>query len=882
VTLVAGGRLGPFEIVAPIGAGGMGEVYQARDTRLGRTVAIKILPERLGNDPDRMARFEREARAVSQLAHPHVCTLHDVGEQDGVHFIVMEHCEGETLAERLRRGAMELAEVLRLGAQIAEALHAAHRQGIVHRDLKPGNIMITSSGVKLLDFGLARMAAGDGALEEGIGSLQTLARDPEQPLTAEGTVVGTYPYMAPEQVEGAETDARSDIFSLGAVLYEMATGKRAFEGKSAASVMAAVLKEQPEAISKVQPVSPPALDHVVSRCLEKDAEERWQSARDVAVELRWISEAGSGAGVAAPVARRRRSRERLAWLTAGALGLLLLLLAAAWIWTSRPVEPPVVRVPIAIPEGANLWGSALSPDGTMVAYALWREGKGQLYLHPLSRLEPSPVLGATDARLPFFSPDGRWIGYFADGELRKIPVSGGSPITLCATDSMSGASWGEDGTIVFSKSAPSAIWKVPDSGGTPVAITSIRVGAREDRVDSHFHPQPLPGGRGIVFTAWSPGARVEDAVTVLPAGSDQPRTITPGAHPAYDPAGHLLYVDVDRRVLNAVPFDLEALEVRGTPRVIAQEVGNRVSTSRAGTLLYEVARETPRRLTRVDRDGVREVLPLPEQEYGLLLISPDGRRAAMVIQEGTAEIWVVDLERWTFTRLTNYPGYDHYPVWSPDGEWIVFSSDRDGPPNLYRVRPGGGEVERLTNAYAVQRADGFTPDGRRLVISYRDIAAEEAGAPSTYDIGILDLESGDLTPLIASAAEERGASLSPDGRWLVYASNETGRWELYLRSLTDAGRKIRVSLDGIDSRGVWAPDGKTIYYAKSEKMIAVPVSAGPDLSVGRPVEIFDVPELVWFDVGPDGRFVISERTAPREQGIVAVLNWAKELDQEDR
>jgi eukaryotic-like serine/threonine-protein kinase len=877
--LATGQRLGPFEIVASLGAGGMGEVYEARDTRLGRTVAIKILPEGLGSDADRMARFEREARAVSQLAHPNVCTLHDVGEQDGLHFLVMEHCEGETLADRLRRGPLELPEVLRLGAQIGEALHAAHRRGIVHRDLKPGNIMITSSGAKLLDFGLARMAAGDGGSEAtGIGSLQTLARDPEQPLTAEGTVVGTYPYMAPEQVEGAETDARSDIFSLGAVLYEMATGKRAFEGKSAASVMAAVLKEQPEPISKVQPISPPALDHVVSRCLAKDAEERWQSARDVAVELRWISEAGSGAGVAAPVARRRRSRERLAWLTAGVLGALLLLLAAAWIWSYKPVERPVVRVPISIPEGANVSGPAISPDGTMVAYSLWREGTGQLYLHPLSQLEPSPVLGATDARLPFFSPDGRWIGYFADGELRKIPVSGGSPITICATDSMTGASWGEDGTILFSKSPPSGIWRVSDSGGTPVAITSVRVGAKEDRVDSHFQPQLLPDGRGIVFTAWSPAERIKHAVAVLPADSDQPRRITPGGNPAYDAAGYLLYVDADRNVLNAVPFDLDSLEVRGAPRVIARDVGSHVATSSAGTLVYQMFRETPHRLTHVDRDGVREVLPLPEQEYAQLSISPDGRHAAVAITEGTPDIWIVDLQRWTFTRLTNYPGYDYYPIWSPDGEWIVFSSDRDGPPNLYRVRPGGGDAERLTDAYAVQNAEGFTPDGTRLVISYRAIAAEERDASSGYDIGVLDLESGAMSPLIASAAEERGASLSPDGRWLVYGSNETGRFELYLRSLTSGARKTRISLDGIDTGGVWAPDGRTIYYAKSGKMIAVPVSDGPELSVGRPVELFDVPELVSFDVGPDGRFLINERTGPRERGIVAVLNWAQELD----
>ena len=872
MSLRPGGRLGPFEIVAPLGAGGMGEVYEARDTRLGRTVAIKILPAGLAENAERLARFQREARAVSQLSHPNVCTLHDVGEEEGVHFLVMEHCEGETLADRLRRGAMDLPQVLRDGAEIAEALHAAHRRAIVHRDLKPGNIMLTPGGVKLLDFGLARVAESSEG-ESGVGELPTVARS-EQPLTADGVVLGTYPYMAPEQVEGAETDARSDVFALGAVLYEMVTGRRAFAGKSAASVMAAVLKEDPAPITSVQPVSPPALEHVVSRCLAKDPEDRWQSARDVAVELRWIEEAGSAAGVAAPVMRRRKSRERLAWLTAAALGLLLAILAAIWAWTPEPPEPPVVKLAIDIPTGSSVAGPSVSPDGRTIAYSLWKEGKGQLYLHPLDALEPTPVLGATNATYPFFSPDGGWIGYFADGALRKIPVSGGSPVTIAAVDRHRGATWREDGTIIFSKGPPTGLWEVPDSGATAATeLTQVNVGARENRVDAHFQPDLLPGTRGVVFTAWSPGEPIEFTTMALDFESGEMRRIVEGSAPILDESGRLLYIDSANHVLNAVSIDLETLDATGQPTVISRDVGSRVA-SRGGTLAFETLRQAPQRLVRVDAAGAREILPMENRQYERIVISPDGTRAAIVIDEGDEEIWIVDLERGTSSRLTTYRGFDSFPIWTPDGDWIVFASDRAGPPNLYRVRARGGNVERLSTAMAVQAPAEFVAGGK-VLMSFRDLA--DPGTDD-IDIGTFDPATGEVEPLIAGDSEEAFPRLSPDGRWMLYRSNETGQGEIYLSSYPDLREKLKVTLNGSDSHAEWAPDGRSIYYVSEDVMMAVPFSTDPGPRLGEPVAMFDAPQLVDFDIGPDGDFLLAERTGPHEREIVVVVNWTRELD----
>ncbi|HUP43588.1 MAG TPA: protein kinase [Thermoanaerobaculia bacterium] len=884
--LASGRRLGPYEIVAPCGAGGMGEVYEARDTRLGRTVAIKVLPEGLARDGERRARFEREARTVSQLTHPHVCTLHDVGEEEGVSFLVMEHCEGETLAARLARGALPLPEVLRHGAQVAEALDAAHRRGVVHRDLKPANVMLTRSGVKLLDFGLARLAAGEAA---ELGHLPTMTMKDADALTAEGTVLGTFPYMSPEQVEGQEADARSDIFALGAVLYEMATGRRAFAGKSAASVMAAVLKEEPEPLSRVQPVSPPALDHVVSRCLAKDAERRWQSARDVAEELRWIAEAGSQAGVAAPLARRRKSRERLAWgLFAGAVVLALAL--GAWAWRLQGPEPRLTYLSIQVPADAqSVFGPAISPDGRKVAYAVWGQAGGRLYVRSLDRLEPEPVAGAENVRGVFFSPDGRWLAYIdAEArELRRIAVGGGSPFTICATDGFAGGDWREDGTIVFSKGPPAGLWTVSAAGGEPRPLTRTNPRPGPDRSDGHFDPQFLPGGDAVLFTSWAPGGEPEHRLGIAELASGETRLLFEGADPWYSQSGHLLFLRPRDSALVAVPFDLDQLRVAGDPMVIASDVDG-LALSRAGTLVYEALREKPRRLVWMALDGTREPVPVAEAGYQRISIAPDGRRAVAVVEEPSAEpdIWLLELDRGASTPVTTYRGWDHFPVWAPDGESIAFSSDRDGPPTLYRVAVEGGEPERLTREFAYQESTAFSPDGRRLLFNHVSLGTseEQRETGGNPDVWMLDLESRETVPLLDSRATERNATLSPDGRWLAYLSDESGRPEVYLRSFPDLGSKRRVSLEGAGGRLHWAQDGKSLWYGQGREgggsnLMAVEIATEPALTLGEPRAVLSLPaDIPAGDIAPDGqRLLLIERTGEDEREIVVILGWGQSM-----
>jgi eukaryotic-like serine/threonine-protein kinase len=530
MSLQSGSRLGPYELQAPIGAGGMGEVWRGRDTRLDRSVAVKILPATFAQDEDRRARFEREAKAISSLNHPHICTLFDVGRDGETHFLVMELLEGEALADRLRKGSLPLEQVLKFGAQVSDALDAAHRQGIVHRDLKPGNVVLTKSGAKLLDFGLARTSTGLGGVS-GSTEMPTEAR----PLTAAGTVLGTFQYMAPEQLEGAEADGRTDIFALGALLYEMATGKRAFEGKSKTSLIAAILSQQPPPISQVAPVMPPALDHVVRKCLEKDPDDRWQSARDVASELRWIAEAGSQAGVPASLALRRKSRERVAWVLAAGCAAAATL-GFAWAIrlrgiareAERPFYSEVVLPADAPLAGVTLGAMAFSPDGRRLAMVVIQAAPG-LAVRDLASGETKPLAGTDGATFPFWSPDSRSLAFFAEGRLKKVEATGGPVQVVCDANAGRGGSWGRDGAIVFAPDIGGPLMTVHEAGGIPSAATRT-----PSPNASHRNPWFLPDGRHFLFTSRERGSDPVGSIAIasLDAGDARP-LVERGSNPQY-------------------------------------------------------------------------------------------------------------------------------------------------------------------------------------------------------------------------------------------------------------------------------------------------------------------------------------------------------------
>ena len=581
--LSPGIRLGPYEILGALGAGGMGEVYRARDTRLGREVAIKILPAHLSSDPLRKLRFEREAKTICSLNHPHICVLHDVGSQDGIDYLVMECVEGETLARRLEKGALPVEQVLKYGMQITDALDKAHRSGVIHRDLKPGNIMLTPTGAKLLDFGLAKPTTPMASL-----ATLTATAAKQSPATEQGTIVGTFQYMSPEQIEAKELDSRSDIFSLGAVLYEMVTGQRAFQGKSQLSVASAILEKEPEPISTIRPTTPPALDHAVSRCLAKDREERWQTTRDLAHELKWIAEGGSQAAAAVLVTSSRKLLERLAW-TAGALGIALTLIL--WQpWRSAPGPPQPIHVTAEIGAEAGLPTDlapvvALSPNGSHLAFiAQGADHKDRIYIRSLEQLRAAPLSGTEGAEDLFFSPDGQWIGFFADGKLKKISTEGGAAVTLCDAPVDRGGSWSEDGTIVFSPRAEGGLSKVSSSGGTPQLLTTLDKQAREH---THRWPQVLPGGRAVMFTSSARAGVYEDAdIEVYSISSGQRKTVYRGGfYGRYLPSGHLVYMH--EGTLFAVPFDLQAAGGHRPGRADCRRCRHRLWSWQGAVLLFE-------------------------------------------------------------------------------------------------------------------------------------------------------------------------------------------------------------------------------------------------------------------------------------------------------
>jgi len=902
MALANGTRLGPYEITSPLGAGGMGVVYRARDTRLERTVAIKVLPAHLSSDPALRQRFEREAKIVSSLNHPHICVLHDIGQQDGIDFLVMEYLEGETLATRLLKGPLPLDKLLQYATEIADALDKAHRSGVVHRDVKPGNIMLTASGTKLLDFGLAKAAA---PVSSGVTLSASAMRS--APLTLEGTIVGTFHYMSPEQVEGKEDlDGRSDIFSFGAVLYEMVTGRRAFQGKSMLSVASAVLEKDPEPISTLQPMTPPALERAVRRCLAKDPEDRWQAARDLELELKWIAEAGSqvGASAGAPSASPARGgRERLAWAAAAMLALIAIALSVVLVLRA-PKPSQAMRLSADIGADASLstaFGASaiLSPDGMRLAFvASGADQRRRIYVRSLDQLQAAALSGTENARNPFFSPDGQWIGFFVDGKLKKIAIHGGAAVTICDAIDDRGGSWGDDGTIVFTPNNPGALSRVSSAGGTPQPLTTLDRQAGEI---THRWPQVLPGGQSVLLTSGTNVGNFEGAeIVVYSMASGQRKTVQRGGfHARYLPSGHLVYMH--EGTLFGAPFDLGRLEMIGQPAPILEGVASAPNTGAAqfafsdsGSLVYVAGGGGVQNVSIywMDREG--KLTPLRETpgDYGSPVFSPDGKRLALEISDGTRrDIWVYEWERDTTTRMTFAGDDNSYPVWTPDGRRIVYSSQERGTLNLWWISAdGAGNAQRLTESRGTPRAHSWRPDGR--VLAFRQLHPDTG-----WDILTLAIEGNETSgwkpgaprPFVNGPFSQRESAFSPDGRWLAYMSNESGSDEVYVRPFPGPGGKWQISAAG-GTFPKWSRNGTELFYRTQDStiMVATYTASGDSFRADRPQlwspgQFADLGAGTYaFDLHPDGkRFAVLKALGTEQAAAVnkvnLIFNFLEEL-----
>lgn len=886
--LSAGKRLGSYEILAIVGVGGMGEVYKARDTRLDRIVALKVLPDHVANDPDLRSRFEREAKAISSLSHPHICTLHDIGSEAGVDFLVMEYLEGETAAQRLAKGPLPLQQVLRYGVEIAEALERAHRQGITHRDLKPGNLMLTKSGVKLLDFGLAKLKPV--SLERDARSAPTAAAD----LTGSGTILGTLQYMAPEQVEGKPVDHRADIFAFGAILYELVTGKKAFEGGSQASLIGAILRDEPPPLSTLQPLSPPALDALVATCLAKDPDERWQSAADVGRQLTLMQ--GSGAALRAGPARAVPPRTPARRAAATAIVMLLvgaaLATAAHWMLERPPNDEPsvVARYTITPPAPAQLTSVnpvdiEISPDGKRIAYFARSGDKTTLYVRDLDRLESRAVIEAlVESSSPFFSPDGESIIYRSPGEgLVRVAVDGGLRSRL-SLDSLFGATLATDGSLVYSDGG--SLFRAPPDGGAPERLTPA---PDPSAALIYAAPQFLPGERALIFTLVGVDSGSE-RVGVVDLDTGEQRVLAEGAHPFFDRSGYLLFVR--GTTLMAVAFDAEQLTVTGTPVAVLPGVRHPniasavdYSLSDTGTLIYvpvEQIAPVPRRVVWIDRSGRQVARAVDEPVDGARdpRLSPDGGRLLLTtgpLEDG--DLWAYDLGGRPPVPLIA-EGDNLLGAWSADGNRVAFMRGGGGAGFYSIVTIASDGRDRTPTAVptglTLAAPAGWTSQDELILNRFvpgADIVIHRSGEQTVHD-------------LVATSDAELFPALSPDERWLAYASNRTGRMEVWAMRYPD-GNPIPVSSGG-GTEPRWSPDGAELFFRADGAMLSVPVTGDAARPFGAVTTLFEEsylaaadPTVRTYDVAADGRFLMIEPTAAAEgtpSSIVVIQNFSEELE----
>lgn len=881
MALSPGTMLGPYEIQSPLGAGGMGEVYRARDTRLQRTVAVKVLPDHLSSDPNLRQRFDREARTISSLSHPNICLLYDVGEQAGASYLVMEFLEGETLADRLLRGPLPLDQVLKYGIEICDGLEKAHRSGVIHRDLKPGNIMLTKSGAKLMDFGLAKPVVL--AKPPSSGMTQTMAT-PQGPLTMEGSVVGTFQYMSPEQVEGKETDARSDIFALGAVLYEMVTGRRAFESKTTASTIAAILASDPPPLSSLQPLSPSALESTVKSCLAKDPDERLQTAHDVKLQLKWIQESASSSRLpaASPAARKPWP-----WLLAALLGVLALA-AVSMLWLRGRETPSAMYFHSSVPFPANY--VALSPDGHTLALVGYSEqaNKNVIWIHQVGGRGATVLPGTEGGSYPFWSPNGRSIRFFAEGKLKTIDAaSGRSAQVLAETPFGRGGAWSRDGIILFTPDAWSGLYRVPSSGGTPVAVT--KPDPSQYQV-SHRWPVFLPDGRHFLYLACNFSGRLDHNIIVVGSldSPEQHSILNASTNAVYADPGYILYWR--DTALVAQRFDLRSFSLSGEPRTVSDAVQYFPQTNLAvfaavGTTL--VAQTGPGKgvtksqLLWFDRHGKPLGAVGPPELVANPKLSPDGKRVAVDqtdIDGRHVNVWIHDLASDATSRLGFGPWLEQVTVWNPNGKEVLYTSNEKLYFSLYlKNADGSGTAQNILDFGTPQQGPwDWSADGKYALVR------------KERELWYITMPDHQPHPLLQSPWLIRNAQFSPDAKFVAYASSETGNWEVYVSPFPGFGSKWQVSRGG-GAEPRWRRDGKELFYlAPDGKLMAAEVKTGAAFEASFPTGLFvthtrqpiSAMDFFSYDVTPDGQkfLVNSKLDTPNSAPLSVILNWPSEME----
>jgi Tol biopolymer transport system component len=885
-TLTPGRRLGVFEIERFLGAGGMGEVYSARDTHLDRRVAIKVLSSEAATDPRGRARLVYEARAIARLSHPRICALHDMGHHDGIDFLVMEYLEGESLAARLRKRPMPIAQALRTAIEIAEALAAAHAQGIVHRDLKPANIMLTEGGAKLLDFGLARPRAGDAFRSSSATDTSSISQ------TAPGSVIGTLRYMAPEQLEGKEVDARVDIFAFGAVLYEMVTGRKAFDGTSPPSVMSAILSSDPPAVATLQPLTPPALEQVIRTCLAKDREDRWASAHDVVLQLEWMARDGSQVAAPATAVGRMRYRNRLAWIVAV---LAVAVAAGAGLWATgsrRSRSDAALRVlSVPAPFGstfATAEAPAISPDGGRLAFVGHDAGgRRLLYVRAFDAFGAAESLAGTDgASMPFWSPDNRRLGFFAQGKLKTVELATSRVQILTDAAGARGGTWNRDDVILFVPRPADGPYRIPASGGQAAPVP-VEGGRRS----SYWYPAFLPDGRHFLFFDPQNNQPENAAVFVGSLDPSTPKRVVGARSGAiYARPGYLLFWRDG--TLMAQAFDEGSLEISGNPVAVAGSVAlnpliNQAlfSVSDSGTLVFFAGTVGQSEIVWVDRSGQRIEKVGPPGVFNSLSLSPDDNSVVYDLADqrtGGLDLWRLDFARREPSRLTFHPSHDMFPLWSPDGARIAFNSLRELPPQLFELdADSSGNEKILLRTDRPKGPTGWSADGQLLI--YTSVA--ETGG----DIWALPLAGKpESFAVLAGAADERYGTLSPDGRWLAYISNETATYQVYVAAFPTTGIMRQVSTVG-GFEPLWRRDGKELFYMSPDQtLMSVEVNNNSATPFSPPRALFST-RFTWMEiqaaarhyaVARDGqRFLISRTTDEAQSApVTVVLNWTAGLN----